>query len=233
MNLPPQYTPQLAAQTAAQPDWYFLWIYQILKISIFEGPGLPIALSVVTLIFIVLILLPFLDRNPARRIAQRPKFVTLGVIFVAELVFLAYWGLITPGQIIPLEQAILLLGGIALIISLVSLAMYRVIFPRARTTLPQNQSSSLRSVKLWNGGCFAGLAAFGAIAIGGSLDAIVSIILFGATVPLIEYLVVSILGLAAVFVATAYLLYRSDLGTGLIKRRVRVFEKGWLNDTNE
>ncbi len=233
LSLPAQYTPQLAAQTAAQPDWYFLWIYQILKISVFEGPGLPIALSIVTLIFIVLILLPFLDRNPARRIAQRPKFVTLGTIFVAELVFLAYWGLVTPGRIIPVEQAILILGGIALIISLVSLGMYRVIFPRARTVLSQNQASSLRSVKLWNGACFGALVGLGSLAIGGSFDAVVKLVLLGITAPLIEYLILSILALLAVSVATAYLLYRSDLGTGLIKRRVRAFEVGWRNDTNE
>src|SRR5579872_5490373 len=28
LNLPPEYTPQAAAQFTAQPDWYFLWIYQ-------------------------------------------------------------------------------------------------------------------------------------------------------------------------------------------------------------
>jgi hypothetical protein len=33
--------------------------------------------------------------------------------------------------------------------------------------------------------------------------------------------------LAAAVVATAYLLYRVDLGTGAVKRRIRVFEVGW------
>ncbi len=40
LNLPPGYTPAAAGQYTAQPDWYFLWLYQILKISAFEGPGL-------------------------------------------------------------------------------------------------------------------------------------------------------------------------------------------------
>ena len=31
LNLPPQYTPQLAAQYTPQPDWYFLWIYHLHK----------------------------------------------------------------------------------------------------------------------------------------------------------------------------------------------------------
>ncbi len=63
LTLPPQYTPALASQYTPQPDWYFLWIYQILKISLFEGAGLPVALSVVTLIFVALTLLPFMDRG--------------------------------------------------------------------------------------------------------------------------------------------------------------------------
>jgi quinol-cytochrome oxidoreductase complex cytochrome b subunit len=35
LNLAPEYTPTLAAQYASQPDWYFLWIYQVLKIREF------------------------------------------------------------------------------------------------------------------------------------------------------------------------------------------------------
>ncbi|MDA4116757.1 MAG: cytochrome bc complex cytochrome b subunit, partial [Thaumarchaeota archaeon] len=45
IQLAPQYTPQAAAKIAAQPDWYFLWIYQILKISAFEEAGIPVALT--------------------------------------------------------------------------------------------------------------------------------------------------------------------------------------------
>jgi len=41
LTLPPEYTPAAAGQYVAQPDWYFLWIYQILKISYFEQAGGP------------------------------------------------------------------------------------------------------------------------------------------------------------------------------------------------
>lgn len=227
LNLPAEYTPQLAAATAPQPDWYFLWIYQILKISIFEGPGLPIALSVVTLIFILLILLPFIDRGRARRISERPKFVTIGAIFVAELVALAYWGLVTPGQIIPVEQAGLVLGGLALVIALISLGMYRLIFPKARTRA--KPGPSLRTAQLLGGMCFAALAGLGALAIGGLIDASVKLVLGGIALSLVEYLLVSILSLGVVLAATVFVLYRSDLATGIIRRRVGVFEIGWEN----
>ncbi|HYM38636.1 MAG TPA: cytochrome b N-terminal domain-containing protein [Thermoplasmata archaeon] len=57
LNLPPAYTPAAAAGYTPQPDWYFLWLYQILKISIFAAPpmtGIPaLILSVVTLLFIL------------------------------------------------------------------------------------------------------------------------------------------------------------------------------------
>ena len=79
VTLPAEYTPIAASTAVAQPDWYFLWMYQILKLSIFEGPGLPAALGVITLIFVGLFLLPFLDRGKEQRIGKRMKFVTLGV----------------------------------------------------------------------------------------------------------------------------------------------------------
>jgi len=37
----------------------------------------------------------------------------------------------------------------------------------------------------------------------------------------------SIAGLSLAALASAYLLYRLDLGSGMIKRRVRAFEVGW------
>ena len=129
LNLPPEYTPQLAAQYTSQPDWYFLWIYQTLKIHVFEGEGLPIALAVVTLILIALVLVPFLDRGETRRLEKRKKYVTLGAIFVAEVAVLSVWGLLTPGRIIPNEQAALVLGGTALLVILVSVAVYRILSP--------------------------------------------------------------------------------------------------------
>src|SRR5579872_3150421 len=151
LNLPPMFSPQLAAQSTPQPDWYFLWIYQILKISAFEGSGLPVALTLVTLIFAVLILLPFLDRSSEKRIAKRPIYITLGIIFVAEIVALTYWGLVTPGQIIPVEQAVLVLGGLALVIAVVSLGLFRVINSRAKTRLRTVAAPKLRSAEIWNG----------------------------------------------------------------------------------
>ncbi|HYC26732.1 MAG TPA: cytochrome bc complex cytochrome b subunit, partial [Nitrososphaerales archaeon] len=126
LSLPPEYTPLAASTYTPQPDWYFLWIYQILKVQIFEGQGgLAAALSLITLIFVVLIVLPFIDRGKNRQASRRPVYTTLGLVFVAEVLVLSYWGLVTPGETIPIEQAALVIGGTALLIAVGSLVIYR------------------------------------------------------------------------------------------------------------
>ncbi len=234
LSLPPEYSPTAAAQITAQPDWYFLWIYQILKISVFEGSnGLAIALSLVTLIFVLLIILPFIDRGKTTRISSRPRFITLGIIFVTEIVVLAYWGLISPGAVIPVEQAVLVLGGIALLVGIVSLALFRLITSRLRKHLPtaavapKVETSALRSAEVWNGLAFTFFVGTGALSIGTTIDASVQILTNGLNLFLVEYFVGSIVGLALVVLGTMYLIYRSDLRTGSIRRRIRSFEVGW------
>jgi quinol-cytochrome oxidoreductase complex cytochrome b subunit len=227
LNLPVQFSPAAAAQTTPQPDWYFLWIYQILKISVFEGSALPAALTIVTLVFVALFLLPFLDRSKRKRIADRPLYITLGIIFVAEIIALTYWGLITPGQIIPVEQAVLVLGGLALVIAIVSLGLFRVLTSRAKTHLHTVSARQLRSVELWNGIAFTAVASIGALTIGTSIDASTRLILGAVNLSNLMYLGVSVAALGMCVLGTIYLIYRSDLGTGMIRKRVRAFEVGW------
>ncbi len=234
LSLPPQFTPALAAQSAPQPDWYFLWIYQILKISAFETAGLPVALSAVTVLFILLIILPFIDRSEKKRFRDRPVFVALGAIFVAELITLAYWGLITPGQVISNEQAALVIGGVSLLVVGATFLIHRLLYPSIKTRLPIGKpSSTLRTAQAWTGMTFVVLVGLGAMTIGGSLDAIVQIVLGGVRVSNIEQLVLSTAGLAVTVFGTVFLLYRLDLGTGAIKRRIKALEIGWRSATDE
>jgi ubiquinol-cytochrome c reductase cytochrome b subunit len=225
LSLPPAYTPTLASQYTPQPDWYFLWIYQILKISVFETLGLPVALAAVTAIFIVLTVLPFIDRGERRRMLERPVYVTTGMIFVAEVVGLAYWGLITPGQVIPAEEAVLVLGSIALVVAVVSLVVYRVLFSKAGRrsdhALLQPKTSALVSF------VFIIIVASGALAIGSAINSVVSIAQYGPSSETLSALASSVVGLVSVVLVSVYLLYRFDLASGAIRRRVRVLEKGW------
>lgn len=239
LTLPPQYTPILASQYTAQPDWYFLWIYQILKISIFEESGplgqeaIAVALSVVSLIFIVLFLLPFIDRSSERRLSKRSRYVTLGAIFVAEILVLTGWGLLTPGQVIPAETAAVVLGGTALLVAVVSVGVYRLVFRGLRQGAGPNSSDSpmrsLRSPALWSAAIFSALLASGALAIGGLINTGMQLIMQGTQLAILAPLALYSLGLALVALGTMYFLYRLDLGTGVIKRRVKAFERNWGN----
>jgi hypothetical protein len=49
----------------------------------------------------------------------------------------------------------------------------------------------------------------------------------GGTLGSWAYLAGTLVILAAAIVATAYLLYRMDLGTGAVRRRIKAFEVGW------
>jgi quinol-cytochrome oxidoreductase complex cytochrome b subunit len=124
-SLPPAFTPAAAAAYVSQPDWYFLWMYQVLKFSFFEGPGIVIGLGGVTLFFVLLLLLPFYDRGTERNLGSRPLFTTIGVLIVAELITLTVWGYLTPGQVIPGSQAVTVVGGVAAIVVGVSLMIFR------------------------------------------------------------------------------------------------------------
>jgi len=239
LNLAPEYTPTLAAQYASQPDWYFLWMYQVLKIAIFEGPGLTVALGLVSLVFVWLILLPFLDRGSTRRIASRMRWVTLGLVFVGEVAVLTVWGYLTPGRIIPNEQAALVLGGTAIIIALVSAGAYKAIFRK----MPVGTSSSgaqspaspgapyatrsFNTATMWTATSFVALLTLGTFGIGGAISGAVQLISLGARSSILWSLSLSFAELSFAIVGTVYLLYRLDLGTGSIRRRVKAFEVGW------
>ncbi len=125
-SFPPQFNPQTAGSVIVQPDWYLLWVYQILKFQIFEGPNLPFALAGITLFFVLLLLLPFYDRSSRRDLSVRPLFVTIGAVLVVEFIALTVWGYLTPGEVIPDYQAVVVVGGIVLAVSLISVLIYRI-----------------------------------------------------------------------------------------------------------
>ena len=229
LTLPAQFSPQLAGQSVVQPEWYFLWIYQILKFSIFEGRNLPYALGIVTIIFLLLIFLPFIDRSSTRKIRDRPRYVALGAIFAAEVVALAVWGLLTPGQTIPNTQAALVLGGIAILVAVVSLGIYRLIFGRMLRNMPMTKSipGPVQSRMIWTNASFVLILLVGTLSLGTIINSIVNLTLGGYAITLLGQLILSLLGLFCSVLAATYLLYRLDLGTGRIRRRIKAFEVGW------
>jgi quinol-cytochrome oxidoreductase complex cytochrome b subunit len=124
--LPPAFSPETAGQYVVQPDWYLVWVYQILKVQAFEGPEAVYAIAALGVFMVFLFLLPFYDRSKRRKLSQRPVFATIGAILVVEFVTLTVWGYLTPGQVIPNLQAVLVLGGSTVATIIVMWIIYRL-----------------------------------------------------------------------------------------------------------
>jgi quinol-cytochrome oxidoreductase complex cytochrome b subunit len=79
-----------------KPDWNFLFLYESLKY--FEGPLEPVGtVGVPTLLIVMLILLPFVDRNPERDPLKRPIVMTCALVLAAVVVGLSIKGYLSPG----------------------------------------------------------------------------------------------------------------------------------------
>lgn len=78
------------------PDWYFLFLYQLLKYSYASGPFTVIgAIIIPGLAFGGLMLAPFLDRGPHRRPAKRPVAVGMMLLGVAAVFYLTWESVVT------------------------------------------------------------------------------------------------------------------------------------------
>jgi len=125
LELPPKYTPEAASEIHPQPEWYFLWMYQILKIEIFERSGVRIALFLFIVLTLIILFWPFIDRSKKTDLTERPIQTTLAVISVVEIIILTYWALITPGKTIPVWEALIVLGSPAALIIGIMYLVYR------------------------------------------------------------------------------------------------------------
>ncbi|ASB88723.1 c-type cytochrome [Bacillus sonorensis] len=78
------------------PDWYFLFLYQLLKYEYAAGPYTVVGAIVIPAIaFGSLLLAPFLDRGPDRRPFKRPVTVGLMLLALSATVFLTWQSVVT------------------------------------------------------------------------------------------------------------------------------------------
>lgn len=80
-----------------KPEWYFLSAYQALKLaeySSFLGAWAPKILGILMqgVGMFLLVLLPFLDKNPERHPRKRPIIIGIGILAILMLAFLTIWG---------------------------------------------------------------------------------------------------------------------------------------------
>jgi quinol-cytochrome oxidoreductase complex cytochrome b subunit len=74
-----------------EAPWYFLWLQGMLKLG---GKGL-MGIVLPTVIFSLLFVIPWIDRNPYRLASRRKFAVAMGIMFSIIIVILTYMG--TPG----------------------------------------------------------------------------------------------------------------------------------------
>jgi quinol-cytochrome oxidoreductase complex cytochrome b subunit len=77
-----------------KPEWYFLAVYQLLKIVPSIGPLTARDVGILTpmVAMIVLVLLPFIDRNPEVTPRRRPVALVVAAATIVGLIGLTIWG---------------------------------------------------------------------------------------------------------------------------------------------
>jgi ubiquinol-cytochrome c reductase cytochrome b subunit/menaquinol-cytochrome c reductase cytochrome b/c subunit len=75
-----------------RPEWYFFFLFELLRVI--KPPELvPIAtIGIPTAAMVLLLLLPFYDRNPERRPERRPVATTAGIMTIIAMAYLTFLG---------------------------------------------------------------------------------------------------------------------------------------------
>ena len=95
---PPELQPKADPVTTPQhikPEWYFLPMYQFLKLPIFRPlgeAGRSLSVVVQMLVFAALFFLPFIDGGEERSVRKRIAFIILGTLGIIVITGLAIWG---------------------------------------------------------------------------------------------------------------------------------------------
>ncbi len=75
-----------------RPEWYFFFLFELLRVL--KGPELvPLAtIGIPTIAMVLLLLLPYYDRNPERRPERRPIATTAGCLTIVAMAYLTFLG---------------------------------------------------------------------------------------------------------------------------------------------
>ena len=75
-----------------RPEWYFFFLFELLRVI---KPALLVPLATIgvpTILMILMLLLPFVDRGPERRPERRPIATTAGILTIFAMGYLTYLG---------------------------------------------------------------------------------------------------------------------------------------------
>ena len=75
-----------------RPEWYFFFLFELLRVI--KPPELvPLAtIGIPTICMVLLLLLPFYDRNPERRPERRPIATTAAILTIISMAYLTFLG---------------------------------------------------------------------------------------------------------------------------------------------
>jgi menaquinol-cytochrome c reductase cytochrome b/c subunit len=75
-----------------RPEWYFFFLFELLRVV--KPPALVFiaTVGIPTICLVLLLLLPFFDRNPERNPLRRPIAVTAGIATIAAMTYLTIVG---------------------------------------------------------------------------------------------------------------------------------------------
>ena len=75
-----------------RPEWYFFFLFEVLRVI--KPPELvPLAtIGIPTIAMVLLLLLPFYDRNPERRPERRPIATAAGLMTIVAMAYLTFLG---------------------------------------------------------------------------------------------------------------------------------------------
>jgi ubiquinol-cytochrome c reductase cytochrome b subunit/menaquinol-cytochrome c reductase cytochrome b/c subunit len=75
-----------------RPEWYFYFLFELLRVI--KPPQLTVlaTIGIPTICLVLLLLLPFYDRNPERRPERRPIATTAAFATIAAMAYLTYLG---------------------------------------------------------------------------------------------------------------------------------------------
>lgn len=100
-----------------EPEWYFMGVYQFLKTQGVEPVHAVVLLSVLG---ILLILVPFIDRSTQRAPKDRPLMMAAAFVVALQFLVLTAYGYATPGQVAVFSDPTFL--GLLLVINGISVA---------------------------------------------------------------------------------------------------------------
>src|SRR3954454_12346470 len=75
-----------------RPEWYFFFLFELLRVL--KGPYLVLFATIIipTACMVLLLLLPFYDRNAERRPERRPIAMTAGILVIIGMAYLTFLG---------------------------------------------------------------------------------------------------------------------------------------------